>query len=234
MQRVKNARKNSKSCTFSNQIEIRGAEYPLCLPKYLCKYLEHLDFNCGLSKNTIRAYSTDVLQVFQLQNEVKLFGPKIDGSAEYISKNEKSLITTDTCERWTDIAINKLRTWEDLGPKSRKRKISSLNGFVNWLRTHQKIALEIHIDSPSGPQRKLPHFISIDECMSLVNHLNSDPVGEIKEQQKTLFFLLYGCGLRISEACELKWEQISLTKKNLEDYGKRFARAYCHPSKGHS
>ena len=79
---------------------------------------------------------------------------------------------------------------------------------------------------PSVP-KKIPHFLSVDEVVSVLNtiELRAPELSEEKEivylqKQKTLFLLLYGGGLRISEACGLKWKDIQFTESRLLIKGK--------------
>ncbi len=127
---------------------------------------------------------------------------------------------SNTCGKWAEIALNKMRTWENLSIKARKRKISSLNSFCEWLSTYQKIQLQIPIEAPSDRARKLPNFISVDEVHSLIQYLSSAPDSPIKTQQELLFLLLYGLGLRLSEACEARTSNLSLMANTLKVMGK--------------
>lgn len=220
MRRVKNARKNSKTCSFSNQIEIKGGPHIVELPQFVCKYLEYLDYQVGLSNHSIRAYGTDVLQLFQLEKQFFVSGPKIDGNSDYCLKKTTSPIMSKSCDEWGQRALNKLRKWDNLSVKSRKRKISSLKGFLSWLKNYQGIEIIVAVEAPSGQHRKLPHFLSLDECIGLLKHLDKDKLTAKEQQQKSLFLLMYGCGLRVSEACQIKWSDISLTQKTLRITGK--------------
>ena len=89
-------------------------------------------------------------------------------------------------EDWADRALEKLRSWEGLSKKSRKRKISSLNGFLKWLKSYEHIDIEILVDAPNRIQHKLPNFISLDECMSLIQYLEKNTKTEKAKQQKLL------------------------------------------------
>jgi integrase/recombinase XerC/integrase/recombinase XerD len=220
VQRVKNARKNSISCRNSNEIEIKGTSEKLDLGGYLCKYLEYLDFQSGLSPSSLKAYSTDVLQVFQLHNLYILSGPKINGDSHYFVQSKKNSTIAMTCDEWAILGQNQLRSWSDISVKSRKRKISSLNGFLNWLRCFHGIEINIQREAPRGSQRKLPHFLSLDECLSLLQYLNTRPLTKKKQVQRQLFSLLYGCGLRVSEACRVQWSDISFARRTVRVLGK--------------
>lgn len=106
-------------------------------------------------------------------------------------------------------------SWAHLSIATRNRKAASLKSFFNWLYEAGKIAKEIspQITCPKVPQ-KIPHFLSPDEAISV---LKSYP-GEMKLEElkdKTLFCLLYGSGLRVSEACALTWVNVDLKGRRL-------------------
>jgi integrase/recombinase XerC/integrase/recombinase XerD len=66
--------------------------------------------------------------------------------------------------------------------------------------------------------RKIPNFISVDEVLSVLQSFEKDP--EPKDLEKLLFLLLYGTGLRVSEACNLKWSEVDLDQRVLRIKGK--------------
>lgn len=56
--------------------------------------------------------------------------------------------------------------------------------------------------------------------MSLIQYLNKAETHPSLTQQRLLFFTIYGCGLRVSEACQIKMEDINLSKRQLRILGK--------------
>ncbi len=192
-------------------------------PELICKYLEFIDFQKKLSAHSIRAYALDLLQLFQLSHKCSLHGPKLDKTEKYRWEFTLNQIKSITYIDLQALLKNSLQNWPHLDPKSRKRKISSLRSFLNWLKSEEQIDLEIVLPTDRGHQRKLPHYISVDECMSVVSHLraleSSDKLSH--HQQRLLFYLLYGCGLRVSEACQIRWEDIDLSQRTIRILGKR-------------
>lgn len=192
-------------------------------PELICKYLEFVDFQKKLSPHSLRAYALDLLQLFQLSNKCSLHGPKLDKTETYHWQLVLSQIKPLTYRDLQGLLKNSLQNWPHLDPKSRKRKISSLRSFLNWLKTEQQMDLEIILPVDRGSQRKLPHYISVDECMSVVSHLKALESSEklSHQQQRLLFYLLYGCGLRVSEACQIQWEEIDFSQRTIRIIGKR-------------
>jgi integrase/recombinase XerC/integrase/recombinase XerD len=72
--------------------------------------------------------------------------------------------------------------------------------------------LSLRLVSAKVPH-KLPHFISADEAISLLRALPAGP-------QRVLILLLYGGGLRVSEACGLRWRDLVTDSHALRVHGK--------------
>ncbi len=105
--------------------------------------------------------------------------------------------------------------------KDKKRKLSSLRTFIEWLKTEEKIQFNFSLQADIKTPAKLPHYISVDECLSLIDYLEKEKKMTSKlQQQSLLFYLLYGCGLRLSEACHLKWRDVCFSEKKLSITGK--------------
>ena len=171
----------------------------------IAKYLKYQKNINSFSDLTIKAYTTDLKQAF--------------------SNKQKSIHSAS--EIW-DEARSSLSSWGNLSLASRNRKIATLKSFFNWLY-EQKIS-EINYSHqlvcPKVP-RKIPHFLSVDEVISVLKYLGGTLSSSKNEkstlelqQQKSLFLLLYGAGLRISEACNLKWKNIQVSEQKILVLGK--------------
>ena len=163
------------------------------------------------SPRTLKAYSSDLDQAFR----------------------DKLNVVFSESEAW---ACARLATqlWGGLSPASRNRKVATLKSLFNWLlqqgHIEQDLAEQLHC--PKIPKR-IPHFISVDEVLSVLKYFSeqlsensdSDSADKIRTQ-KTLFVLLYGCGLRISEACTLKWKDVDLAQSRILINGKGGKQRY--------
>jgi integrase/recombinase XerC/integrase/recombinase XerD len=124
---------------------------------------------------------------------------------------------------------------------------SFFNWLFETGQIEKEIAHQIH--APKVPH-KIPRFLSVDEVISLIKYVSQDlatgasfssdgdksafskeilnPRGQKFEKnssqnqqlQKALILLLYGGGLRISEACELKWQNLEMKSHKLLIIGK--------------
>ena len=184
------------------------------IPNLLCNYIESLDYRRNLSPHSLRAYSSDLLQVFQMKEFGAIRGPKLGGETSYYWEVKQNLPEDG------GIALKKriqesVASWGKLAPKSRRRKFSALNSFIDWLKAEKKLEIPWLTPPSKTPPTKIPNFLSVDECMSLISYLEKPINDEAFHQQKLLFYLLYGCGLRVSEACGLLRENISFEKRQI-------------------
>lgn len=168
-------------------------------------YLEYKENIESFSPLTLKAYSIDLDQAF---------------------KNKQKAITSYD-ELWL-IVRPSLTKWGKLSLATRNRKIATLKSFFSWLY-EQKLLNSNYSNQLLCPKvpKKIPNFLSVDEAISVLNFINHQisinisPKKQSKlRQQKTLFLLLYGCGLRISEACHVKWKDISFNAKRILVKGK--------------
>lgn len=93
------------------------------------------------------------------------------------------------------------RMKEEVSKRSNARLLSSLKGFVKYLR-QQEVPVSSAFETISAPRldKRLPRPLSKIQSLTLVER-PSDTWVELRNQ--ALFMLLYGCGLRISEALNL-------------------------------
>ncbi len=164
---------------------------------------------------TIRAYQTDLNQVFidKLKNIYKR--------------------TTSYDELWL-VARETLNQWGKLSLSSRNRKVATLKSFFKWM-FNEKLTKKDYgslLVCPAVP-KKIPHFLSVDEVVSVLNtielslpQLSIEKDIQFMQKQKTLFLLLYGGGLRISEACSLKWKDVAAAERRILIKGKGSKERY--------
>lgn len=170
------------------------------------KYLEHIE---SCSPLTLRAYRLDLEQTFPgIWGDIKKEKP--------VPKFGEQPIEAESLLKVARLALHK---WGNLSPASRNRKSSTLKSFFGYLFQESLIETDIatQIHSPKVP-KKVPHFISVDEMISVLKSFDQDP--RPAPFEKLLFLLLYGAGLRVSEACSLKWSAIDFSQRTLRILGK--------------
>lgn len=165
----------------------------------IVKFLETLAMEEQKAPLTLVAYSNDLKQVF--------------AEKQQLTPSELKLTVT-----------NFLRSISHLSPATRGRKIAALKKFYQYLK-HNNLVDEAHphLVTPKNPQ-KLPNFLTVDEAIAILKSFETLPLEpEAKERaqrQHILFLLLYGAGLRVSEACNLTWQSVNLSRREMRVVGK--------------
>ena len=157
----------------------------------LSEYLEYLEIEKGLSKNTIDAYRRDL--------------------TEFLSEHDKEL---KDIERGDITKFIRDLHEKEYSPTSVIRKIASLRGFFKWLCTNEycKNDPTLTIEQPKFP-KKLPKVMTLQEIDTILNQ-------DLSKLEKVILELLYGCGLRVSELVNLKINDYDLGAKYVQCYGK--------------
>jgi integrase/recombinase XerC/integrase/recombinase XerD len=161
-----------------------------------------MDFVKSSSPLTLKAYKKDLEQAFGEKS------PKADASG----LNETELLT---------LVREAQNSWAGLSLSSRNRKSATLKSFFGWAYQEQLTErdLSTQITCPKVP-KKLPHFLSVDEALAVLHSYDKKDTSLLSLRDKTLFLVLYGAGLRVSEACVLKWTDVHFSSRSLRLIGK--------------
>lgn len=186
------------------------------LPQQLCKYLNLLKDQKKCSDHTLRAYCGDFIQIFS---------PFLEEQKFYRGFPFKYTGSDATCDEGEllGLAIEGLKSMKSQGNSSRARRIASLRSFFKYLGDEGLIENDIgsRLKAPKVAP-KLPRHLSVDEILALTSTLSKNLEADRPnaDSQIRLFLLLYGGGLRISEALELNWSQVSADGRTLRVSGK--------------
>lgn len=149
----------------------------------------------GLSPHTATSYLSDLKQAFLFYQTY--FGEELRLQA-FLSM---------TLGEWRAFLTHRLS--EGISQRSNARILSTLRTFFKFLKKQQIASSETidHLRTPKIP-KNLARPLSKDQLFSVV-----DFEGEtwVEARDRALFSLLYGSGLRISEALSLNQEDIPLT-----------------------
>lgn len=161
-----------------------------------------MDFVKSSSPLTLKAYRKDLEQAF--------------GNADKIEAI-KSLTESEVL----GLARGALNVWASLSLSSRNRKTATLKSFFGWAYQEQLTERDLStlIICPKVP-KKLPHFLSVDEALAVLHSYDREPESNTKLRDKAMFLVLYGGGLRVSEACNLKWTDVHFSTRTLRLTGK--------------
>ena len=159
------------------------------------KYIDHIQFEKGLSSLTIKNYKKDIDQLIL-----------------FLNKNFRD-IKSDDIRKAVAFSHSK-----GLGSKSLARMISSWRGFFNFLSNQLNFTHNpaLNIKAPKD-KKKLPQTLTIEQTIKLVDIKDKTYLG-IRDH--AILELFYSSGLRLSELVNLKINDISFSDETLSVTGK--------------
>lgn len=154
---------------------------------YVREYLSYLQVEKGLAKNSVESYKRDLAKL-----------------TEWAEKNKFDLLalTRQDLREWLiDLAR------ENLSENSKRRLISALRGFYKFLQFDGHISKNPAEDLVA-PQKGfyLPKFLSQTDIETLL--AAPDATTETGLRNRAILELMYACGLRVSEAVNLKMSDV--------------------------
>jgi len=153
----------------------------------------YLKMERHLSPNTVAAYTADVAAF-----------------SEYLSSDLRDVQEEDILGWLGSIKVTE---------RSQSRFLSAIRSFYNFLVLDGKIKVNPcdNIDSPKIG-RYLPEVLSEEEVSSLLDGFRLASWNDVRD--KAMLEVMYGCGLRVSEACSLKFSSLFLSDGFIRITGK--------------
>ena len=177
------------------------------MEKFFSEALEdfgnYLRLERGLSENTVSSYVSDVALFFDYLS-----------SAEGGSAPERPA----DCDRYcvSSYLAGRLDT---LSSRSQARVLTSIRTFFSFMMEEGRCdenPCEL-IDTPK-PQKKLPVVLSVEEVGRMISSVDlTDPLGH---RNKAILEVMYGCGLRVSEAVSIRVTDIFAGEQFIRVIGK--------------
>ncbi|CAA9383808.1 MAG: Site-specific tyrosine recombinase XerD [uncultured Pyrinomonadaceae bacterium] len=166
---------------------------------YVREYLSYLRVEKGLAKNSIESYERDLAKL-----------------TNWAGKNQFDLL---------ELTRRDLREWlidlaaENLSENSKRRIVSALRGFYKFLQFDGHIKKNPAEDL-IAPQKSsyLPKFLNQTDIENLL--AVPDISTEIGLRDRAVLELMYACGLRVSEAADLKLSDADVDEGILTCTGK--------------
>ena len=168
---------------------------------YFQDYLIMLRVERNMSANTIDAYKRDLKQYLGYiidDLEIKsLYNISSDNIRDYIRN------------------LNN----QGLAPKSIARIISSIRSYHNFLSSEQIIKENpaLNLDTPKIP-KKLPLVLSEKEISDIIKAI--DDAYQFAKRDKAIIEMLYSCGIRVSELCDLETSNLIIDDDLIRVMGK--------------
>lgn len=157
----------------------------------LAQWLTHIRALDGAAARTVAAYGADVARYMD-------FLARHRGAAE----GTGALLTVPQADLRAWMAHERAR---GLGPRSLARALSAVKGFTGWLAEREGIDATAVL-SARGPKyrRSLPRPLSEQGARDMIGCVETQAREDwIAARDAAVITLLYGCGLRISEALAL-------------------------------
>ena len=158
----------------------------------LSNFIDYIEIEKGLSDNTIQAYRRDIMSFI-----------------EYCGIDDINLVTRIHISSF----IMDLRE-NNISQSSISRKVSALKSYFKWASANEYIKSNpISSFEPAKLPKHLPKVLSINDIKNIMSQ-NLTPT------ERVVVELLYSCGLRVSELCSLKLNDINLKAQNIICTGK--------------
>ncbi|MDO4377675.1 MAG: tyrosine recombinase XerC [Erysipelotrichia bacterium] len=174
------------------------------MDEYLNKFLDYIYLSNSSSENTIDAYRRDIRRYLDY-----LFAQNIV-SLEQVNRT----VVLDY--------LNYLRTADEtkqLSNRSIARNLSSLRSFYRYLNDVGLFSgnpfLSVKV---TNNQKRLPDYLFADEIDLLLSCFDVNDDRGLRD--RTMFEVMYGCGLRLSETVNLKISDIDFNNRLLYIVGK--------------
>jgi len=178
---------------------------PQRIEELILDFLAYLEFERGLSRNTLEAYRSDLQQ----------FGAWL---RDHGGKDPLAVEHSDLADFLADLATG----GEDrpaVAPATLQRKVACLRSFYRHLRRQDEMTDDptVHIRAPRQG-RRLPKVLSREEVNALLDQPSGTEPAALRD--RALLEVMYACGLRASEAVGLDVGDLDLETGVLRARGK--------------
>tara|TARA_B000000557_G_scaffold192038_1_gene157611 strand:- start:3400 stop:4281 length:882 start_codon:yes stop_codon:yes gene_type:complete len=173
----------------------------------MLKNLEHfvqvLKIEKNHSSNTINSYLSDLKSFEKYLLKRKISFKKTINDTEVVKKYFRYLSRSK------------------ISPRSIKRKFSSLSSYFSYLIERKKIKKN-PLNGIYTPKliKKLPTVLSVEEIKKIFKQSENSDNELLGLRDRCIIELLYSCGLRVSELCELKVNNIQFDSNVIRFFGK--------------
>lgn len=164
---------------------------------YIIKFIDYLKYQKNYSEYTIINYKQDLEEFFNYLDNRDFININYNDVKEYLvhlyeKKNSKSTVS---------------------------RKLSTLRSFYKYLHKENIVKLNPFslIRSPKK-EKRLPKFVNYEDLDTIFELLKTGtPIGQ---RDRLIFELLYSTGVRVSELCDIKINDIDFKSKTIRVIGK--------------
>ncbi len=164
------------------------------------RFKKFLQVEKGLSDNSVYSYTYDLKKL-----------------SEFLSSRNKDMLDATQEDIQQFLAFEK--TKKKNSERTLARSLAAIRQFYNFMADNFG-----EIDNPTSKiesphiEKTLPDFLTVKEVDKLFSSISESDIYELRD--KTIFELLYSCGLRISEAIDLTSSSINYENSYLRIVGK--------------
>jgi integrase/recombinase XerD len=156
-------------------------------------FLAYLEIERGLSRNTLEAYRSDLLQY-----------------GAWLTEHDLDALAAGHAELSSYVAaLVSGRNGRPAASTTVQRKVACLRSFYRHLRREELLDTDptTELRAPRRSQR-LPHVLSRDEVRHLLEQPRGDEPAGLRD--RAMLELMYACGLRASEVIDLELRDLDL------------------------
>lgn len=177
----------------------------------------------GCSKKTVNEYLSDIRLFFKYiyakRFKIGLYGDDFD-KIDISTLDNEFVFSVSTEEIYDFFVYISNDRANQASTKSRKLSaIKSLYKFICQKRRLLEKNPAIDIESPKKKQ-SLPKFLSMEECISLLNAVQNDTESKTRERDYCIITLFLNCGMRLSELCGINLNDLDRELRSLRVIGK--------------
>jgi integrase/recombinase XerC len=166
------------------------------LSNHVTAWTQHLEHERRYSAHSCRAYQHDVMEFLR-----------------FISQHHGETLNIDHLR---NLNRSTMRAWlayrhrDSFDAHSTKRALSAIKHFARYLEQQTDVSLSIITSTrPPKAASSLPKALSTDDALQIMETIAAwQPTLWVGLRDKAIALLLYGCGLRISEALALTMNDI--------------------------
>jgi integrase/recombinase XerD len=164
-------------------------------------YEDYLRLEKGLSENSIAAYLRDIRQF----SKFCLDEQSIPHPGELV---------TNAVQQYMQHLYDR-----EIARNSQARMLSGIRSFSKYLRLENIIETDpVELVSSPRPERKLPDVLSIEEVNRIISTVDLSRREGVRN--KAMLEVLYSCGLRVTELCELQLSKVDFIDGVVQVIGK--------------
>lgn len=175
------------------------------------EFLKWMKNSQRASVHSITAYQHDISRFIKFLTLHKGQEVTLNILESLSHKDVRAWLTDENYQALKKTFLGQGRHTQDAAIRTRKRRLSALRSFYRYLTRFYSIEnnIAVWVKVPKVEQ-PLPHPLSEKDALDLsknISMVDQSPMAQSRDI--ALFTLLYGCGLRLSEALGLNWGDLS-------------------------